>query len=123
MAEEDHKEEHKEEQTEEHKRYEPPPVIGKARKFLGYAILGYVSGYAVKKIGKFMIIFIGGSIVALEVLGYHSYVEQSYEAVVEHAPTVWESVWRKLRGVFLYSRQHMLEYGGFFSGAAAALLL
>ncbi len=106
---------------------EAPPHSGSGfcrflRRTLGFGILGYVSGYTIKKVGKFVIVLVGGTVVALEVLGYHEYVRRGYDTAVEHGPSVGATLWEKTKQFLAFTLHHVPDYIGFFAGLTYAIL-
>ena len=92
-------------------------------KFSTFGLFGLLSGYCIKKIGKYVLIFIGGGIVIFEVMGYKNYADEMRERMHNANTGIKQKTKSIIKALARYHKEHMMEYGGFICGLLGSIFL
>lgn len=104
-----------EEQKEERKDYS----FG---RFFAFGCLGYFSGFLVKKMGKYLLIFAGGTIIVLELTSDRGYLDRFYRSAIRSGNIVLRTSIAVIGSWIASYQLRFYDYAGLFGGFASALL-
>ena len=106
---------------QEHEEQKEERKIKSIKRFLAFGILGYLSGRVVKKVGKFTLISVGGTMLALELLG-DGYSYGGYSTIARVGSDLLRIASDVARNLATSLNLQIYEYLGFIGGVATAFL-